>query len=109
MLIKLFSLDELWQGEMRSVTINDKKIVIIATNNHYYAYEDRCLHLGIPLSLGKLENNILTCSAHHWQYDVLTGQGINPDCVRLKPLTIKIIDNFLWLEQGNDDEQTRQC
>ncbi|MCW5588618.1 MAG: Rieske 2Fe-2S domain-containing protein [Legionellales bacterium] len=98
MLIKLFPLSELWQGEMRSFKIHDTNIVIIAANNHYYAYEDRCLHLGVPLSAGHLENTVLTCSAHHWQYDVTNGCGINPPCIQLRSFPLQVIDDNLWLE-----------
>ena len=35
-------------------------------------------YLGVALSQGKLENCTLTCAAHHFQYDVESGRGINP-------------------------------
>ena len=83
--------DDLWQGEMRGVVVGGRRVLLLRTEEGVCAYEDRCAHLGLPLSQGRLEGGVITCSAHHYQYDARTGQGVNPDRVRLRAYPVCIV------------------
>ena len=39
---------------------------------------------------GALDGNVITCAAHHYQYDALTGCGINPRVVCLVRFPVRI-------------------
>lgn len=82
--------DELWTGEMRGLVVAGRRVLVLRTEGGIFAYEDRCAHLGVPLSRGTLSGNVLTCSAHHYQYDAQSGRGINPRNVRLTPLPVRV-------------------
>jgi toluene monooxygenase system ferredoxin subunit len=82
--------DELWVGEMRGIRLEDRRVLLLRTADGIRAYEDRCAHLGIPLSSGRLEGTVLTCSGHHYQYDAGTGRGINPKTVRLRAFDVRV-------------------
>lgn len=81
---------ELWTGEMRGVELEGQRVLLLRLEDGVRAYEDRCSHLGVPLSRGTLSGCVLTCSAHHFQYDARTGDGINPRSVRLVPLPSRV-------------------
>lgn len=83
--------DELWDGEMRAIRAFGEEIVLIRIKDQVRAYRDRCAHLGVRISQGTLDGCKLRCSAHHWEYDACTGQGLNPSSVRLEefPVTIR--------------------
>src|ERR1041384_7293266 len=95
---KLLPLGELWPGEMQSVKTAFGSILLINLDGHIYAYEDRCAHLGLPLSAGQLHGCVLTCAAHEWQYDARTGGGLNPRHVKLRPLPAKVEDGAIWVD-----------
>jgi toluene monooxygenase system ferredoxin subunit len=82
--------DELWTGEMRGLVVRGERLLLLRTEDGVCAYEDRCAHLGVPLSQGKLEAGIITCSAHRYQYDARTGCGVNPARVRLRRFPVSI-------------------
>lgn len=82
--------DELWIGEMRGLLVQGRRVLIVRTADAVCAYADRCAHLGVPLSQGKLEGGVITCSAHHYQYDARTGHGINPESARLEAFPVRI-------------------
>jgi toluene monooxygenase system ferredoxin subunit len=92
------ALDDLWDGEMKRVEISGKKILVVRVGDVVHAYADRCAHLGVPLSEGKLEGCVLTCSAHHYTYDVRTGEGINPKRVQLPVFPVRIEDGRIWVD-----------
>jgi toluene monooxygenase system ferredoxin subunit len=89
---------ELWTGEMRGVEVRGRRVLLLRTDDGVFAYEDRCAHLGVPLSAGKLEGSVITCSAHHYQYDARTGRGVNPTNIALRPYALRIHDAVIELD-----------
>jgi toluene monooxygenase system ferredoxin subunit len=88
--VRALSEDELWIGEMRGIRLEDRRVLLLRTADGVKAYEDRCAHLGIPLSSGRFDGTLLTCSGHHYQYDAGTGRGINPNTVRLRAFDVRV-------------------
>lgn len=105
--VKTFPSDALWEGEMKALVVDGKQVLLVRCGGALRAYENRCAHLGVKLSLGALQGSKLTCSAHHWEYDVLTGCGINPATVALKRFAAKIEDGFIWIDPDSLTERSR--
>jgi toluene monooxygenase system ferredoxin subunit len=89
---------ELWSGDLRAAKLGALRVVVLRVGDAVYAYEDRCAHLGAPLSEGTLEGTVLTCAAHHWQYDATTGRGINPPTACLVRLAAAIEGDSIVVE-----------
>jgi len=89
---------ELWTGEMRGLVVGGRRVLLVRTEHAVCAYEDRCAHLGVPLSEGTLRGGVLTCSAHHYEYDALTGCGINPCTVKLVEFPLRIEDGAICVD-----------
>jgi toluene monooxygenase system ferredoxin subunit len=83
-------LEDVWSGEKIGVVIDGVKVLLVNVEGVLHAYEDRCAHQAVPLSEGRLDGRVLTCSAHEWQYDVCTGLGINPQGVALCRLPLEV-------------------
>lgn len=92
------SLAELWSGDLVTVRVACTSLLVVRLGDEVHAYHDRCAHLGVALSEGTLEGCVLTCSAHHWQYDVTTGHGINPAKARLVRYPVRIEDGVIYVE-----------
>lgn len=90
--------DDLWIGEMRATSVEGRALLLVNIEGRVQAFEDRCAHQGVPLSQGRLEAGVLTCSAHQWQYDAATGQGLNPCGVALKSFPVEVRDGDIWIE-----------
>lgn len=88
---RIAPLAELWIGDLVAARVAGTRVLVVRLGDEVHAYEDRCAHLGVALSEGTLDGTVLTCSAHHWQYDVATGRGINPAtaCLVRFPVTIE--------------------
>ena len=95
---KVASLDDLWSGEMIARVVAGRKVLVIRIDESTYAYEDRCAHLGVALSEGCLEGHVLTCQAHHWEYDVRSGHGINPASARLTPVAVRVEEGDILVD-----------
>jgi toluene monooxygenase system ferredoxin subunit len=54
------------------------------------------------LSQGSLQRNVLACVTHGWQFDVRTGQGINPRTACLNSFTVKVEDGNILVDIGKE-------
>lgn len=89
---------ELWDGDTIARRVEGLDVLLVRLNGFVYAYENRCAHQGVALSEGRLERNVLTCRAHHWQYDVRFGSGINPATACLRCFAVKVEDGTVFVD-----------
>jgi toluene monooxygenase system ferredoxin subunit len=82
--------DDLWDGERLPLVLGGHRVFLVRFGDAVMAYEDRCAHRDLPLSHGRLEGCILTCPVHEWQYDLRTGEGVNPRSARLRRCAVKL-------------------
>ena len=94
-------LDDLWQGEMAAFEVDGHDVLVVHTEGgEVRAYPGVCPHQDHPLVDGVLADGVLTCSAHLWQFDVETGEGVNPkDCALLK-LPVKVDNDTIFVDAG---------
>jgi toluene monooxygenase system ferredoxin subunit len=87
---KIAELEDLWSGEMRGLDVNGEHILLVNLDDHIYAYADACPHQKSRLSEGTLTGKVLRCARHHWEFDVCTGNGVNPQntCLRRFPIRL---------------------
>jgi pyruvate oxidase len=72
---KALELDELPEGRVRPVTCAHQTVCMTHFQGRYGALDNRCPHQGGPLGEGSIENGLLRCPWHGWDYDPLTGRA----------------------------------
>lgn len=73
-LIKLANKQDIPEGKAIIVRIPDgREIALFNLNGSIYALDNLCPHMGGPLGEGEIENSIVTCPWHGWQFDIRTG------------------------------------
>ena len=94
---KVCELGDVWEGEMDIFEVGEEEVLIVhSPGGEVRAYNPICPHQEHPLIEGELDNCVLTCSAHLWQFDVLSGKGINPTDTSLINYPIKVEDDVIW-------------
>jgi len=87
--IKIAETQEIPKNKMQIFKVEDHEILVANVEREFYAFENRCPHMGYPLYFGSLEGKVLTCGFHYAKFNVSTGKPMNP--VTHKPLrTFKI-------------------
>ncbi len=71
---RVLDLDELPEGRVKTVVAGHKSLALTHYNGQYGALDNRCPHQGGPLGEGSIENGLLRCPWHGWDYCPLTGQ-----------------------------------
>jgi nitrite reductase/ring-hydroxylating ferredoxin subunit len=64
------------EGETLAVKFENKKALLSRVEGKVYAVENKCPHLGMPLTKGKVCNNAVTCRWHGATFDLKTGENI---------------------------------
>ena len=95
---KAITTEELWSGEMVGLSIDGQPVLLLNIDGEIRAYVDWCPHLRSPLSAGTLEDRVLTCASHHWQFDATTGRGINPKDAFLTPIAVRIAEGEILVD-----------
>lgn len=94
--VPTLTLDELWEGEYVDVDVDGEKVLLAhLPGGRVVAYQGICPHQYIPLADGDLDldKGILTCTAHHWQFNIHTGEGVNPRGCRLFAYLVRVDGN----------------
>ena len=96
------SLKDIWSGEMMGLVIDGMAILLVNVDDQVHAYADVCPHQKSRLSQGCLTGNTLRCARHQWEFNVCTGQGINPrsSCLKEFPLRVEGDDILLDLDEA---------
>ena len=90
--------DELWEGEKMGLTIGGVPVLLAHIEGCFHAYEDRCLHRQVPLSDGTLQGCMLRCAVHEWEYDLRSGECINPRDRGLRRYPIEVRDGSVFID-----------
>jgi toluene monooxygenase system ferredoxin subunit len=105
--VEVATLDDLWEGEILDVEV-DGQLVLLAhlPGGRIVAYQGVCPHQEVALADGEVEETVLTCSAHLWQFDLSTGEGINPDNCQLYRYETRVEGETIYV--GYPPQDTRR-
>lgn len=67
--------DTLPEGRVMPVTCDGTTVCMTHFGGRYGALDNRCPHQGGPLGEGSIENGILRCPWHGWDFDPITGKA----------------------------------
>jgi toluene monooxygenase system ferredoxin subunit len=101
---KATTMEDLWSGEMKGLSIDGVPVLLLNIDGVIRAYADVCPHQRSRLSAGSLNEHVLTCASHQWQFDATTGRGINPKNACLSPIAVRIVESEILVDVGNAKE-----
>jgi toluene monooxygenase system ferredoxin subunit len=88
--------DELWENDMLGVAVDGADVLLVCLpGGDLRAYQGRCPHQEQRLVDGDLDEEVLTCAGHLWEFDVRSGRGINPDGCTLASYEVRRRDGRL--------------
>lgn len=79
-------------GSVRTVRAGDAQVALARVGDEFFAAPNACLHLKGPLGEGELEEHVVTCPWHGWQYDVRTGKNEFDHAIQLETYEVRVED-----------------
>jgi nitrite reductase/ring-hydroxylating ferredoxin subunit len=97
------TLEELKQKGCLSVPAQGHDIVVFYHEGEVHALDNRCPHMGFPLSRGSTQDGILTCDWHHARFDIKTGGCFDLWADDVPVFAVDVVDGtiFVHIEPGS--------
>jgi len=90
------STDDLWEGDILDVELDGEQVLLVhLLDGQLKAFQGMCPHQEILLADGKWDPDTakLVCPGHNWEFDLATGDGINPAGCRLFEYQVRRADD----------------
>lgn len=88
----------------------DRKIfqhfTIFKDDDKFFACENRCPHMGYPMSKGTLRQGVITCAWHNWEFDTNSGGCYRGACEDLKIYPLKIEGDVLFYDKDSIERKS---
>ncbi|MDQ3903620.1 MAG: Rieske (2Fe-2S) protein, partial [Thermoproteota archaeon] len=105
------TLDELKQKGRLSVAAQGRDVLLFYHEGEVQALDNRCPHMGFPLSRGSNKDGILTCDWHHARFDIKSGGCFDLWADDVPVFDVNIIDGNVFIRTDKDiksKEEIRQ-
>jgi len=96
--IKVATIDQVPEFSVLAVKIAGNSLILHRQGVTVTCYHNACTHLGSSLEEGKVENGIITCPSHGFQYKLKTGQCLTAPDVSLHSYPLKIKDDKVFVK-----------
>ncbi len=90
-LIPVASLSAFDGDDSTVVQVDGRAIALFKHEDEVYAVDNRCPHMGFPLTRGTVEERVLTCHWHHARFELEAGDTFDPwaDDVQTFPVEVR--------------------
>ena len=75
-----------------TVQTKDVQVALIRVGDQFFAAQKACAHLKEPIGQGRLEDHVVTCPWHGWQYDVRTGKNVFDLAIEIESYGVRVED-----------------
>lgn len=89
-------------GEGREVVANGRIFAVFNVDGEFRVLDGICPHSGGPLGKGTLNDGIVTCPWHGWQFETATGQHCLSDTICQPSYSVEVIDGQVCVRNEGD-------
>ncbi len=104
---KILDHGELDEGRVTTVTVGRRSLAVSHHRGTYGALDNACPHQGGPLGEGSIEQGLLRCPWHGYDYDPLTGAPPPPFDDAPTCFAIEVRDDGIWVDVPEDEPRRR--
>ena len=79
-------------------------IALFYHDGEVYAVDNRCPHMGFPLTEGTVEEGVLTCHWHHARFELAEGDTFDPWADDVQTFPVEIRDGIIYLDPDPPQE-----
>ena len=108
---KLCAATEITSGKSKPFTVEGTHIAVFHHEDGFYAVDNRCPHMGYPMSEGSVRDGVLICHWHHWEFDLKTGGCFlsSGDDLKNFPVEVRQDDHlYVGVSPGEKEEARRR-
>ena len=103
--VRVCALDELQRDGVRVVSTGERTVAVFWHRGEVFAVDNRCPHMGFPLSQGSVADGILTCHWHHAKFDLSGGCAFDLFADDVAAFRSKVRDGEVWIDPRPQEEE----
>jgi nitrite reductase/ring-hydroxylating ferredoxin subunit len=92
--------DEIPAGTIREFQVDGKTVALANVGGNFHAIDNTCLHRGGPLGQGVMQDCIVTCPWHGWQFDVTSGKIAGNPTVGVTCYAVEVRGEDIFVDCG---------
>jgi len=96
--VKIAADSDVPAGQGRTVEAGGKTLALFNVDGAFYAIDNTCAHRGGPLGEGDLEDRVVTCPWHAWQWDVTSGANVNNPAVKVACFAVTLENGAVFID-----------
>ena len=97
-LFKVATIDELKPGHTKIIDVDGTDIALFNINGQYFAIDNTCPHQGGSLADGTVEDGVVTCPLHGWQFHLKDGSNAQMPAPKVNSYKVKIEEENIFVE-----------
>jgi len=82
-------------GTGKTVMVGERAVALFNVGGQFHALDGVCLHRGGPVGDGDVEDGVVTCPWHGWQYEVSTGRNVLDPSIGLGRYDARVEDGMV--------------
>ncbi len=103
--VRVCTLEELQREGVRVVSTGARTAAVFWHRDQVFAVDNRCPHMGFPLSQGTVADGILTCHWHHAKFDLSGGCAFDLFADDVAAFRAEVRDGEVWLDPQPVEEE----
>lgn len=103
--VRVCRLEELQREGVRVVSTGARTAAVFWHRDQVFAVDNRCPHMGFPLSQGTVADGILTCHWHHAKFDLSGGCAFDLFADDVASFHAEVRDGEVWLDPQPVEEE----
>lgn len=103
--VRVCTLDELQRDGVRVISTGSRTAAVFWHREQVFAVDNRCPHMGFPLSQGTVADGILTCHWHHAKFDLSGGCAFDLFADDVAAFRAEVRDGDVWLDPQPIEEE----
>ena len=96
--VKVAEVDQVAAGSSRAVWVAGRELALFNVDGEFYCIENSCPHNDGPLSEGYLQEDVVMCPWHAWQFNVRTGCMLYNESICVATYLCKVVDGEVLVE-----------
>ncbi|MFW5911375.1 MAG: Rieske (2Fe-2S) protein [Halolamina sp.] len=73
-------------------------VAVFYHEGEYRAVNNRCPHMGFPLSEGSVDEGVLTCEWHHARFELSCGDTFDPWADDVESYPVEVVDGTVYVD-----------
>ncbi|SFR52009.1 Rieske (2Fe-2S) protein [Halogeometricum limi] len=101
---EVVSLSDLRREGRLQRTVDGRALALFHHEDEIRVVDNRCPHMGFPLSKGSVEDGVLTCHWHHARFELSCGDTFDPWADDVQTFPVEVRDGTVFVDPHPDPD-----